>query len=114
MLPDLHSFFFFVATSPSVVPMEIIDSPSMIQSGGTLPNPFQDGNTDELEEGDKQLNTAEEDENNGQDFLLPDKVEHDFNFVGELNGLDLAPGFEPFFAKVKKNAMYIEDMDEVL
>ncbi|KAG0317595.1 hypothetical protein BG000_004510 [Podila horticola] len=86
----------------------------MIQSGGTLPNPFQDDSTDELDEGDEQLNTAEEDENNGQDFLLPDKVEHDFNFVGELDGLDLAPGFGPFFAEVKKNAVYIEDMDEVL
>ncbi|KAF9373499.1 hypothetical protein CPB97_000509 [Podila verticillata] len=100
--------------SPTVVPTENIDSPSMIQSGGTLPNPFQDDNTDELEEDDEQLDTAEEDESNGQDFLLPDKVEHDFNFVGELDGLDLAPGFEPFFAEVKKKAVYIEDMDEAL
>ncbi|KAG0010589.1 hypothetical protein BGZ81_002684 [Podila clonocystis] len=102
------------APSPTVVPTENIDSPSMIQSGGTLPNPFQDDNTDELEEGDEQLDTAEEDEANGQDFLLPDKVEHHFNFVGELDGLDLAPGFEPFFAEVKKKAVYIEDTDEAL
>ncbi|KAF9377840.1 hypothetical protein CPC16_011613 [Podila verticillata] len=102
------------APSPTVVPAENIDGLSIIQSGGTLPNPFQDDNTDELEEGDEQFDTAEEDESNGQDFLLPDKVEHDFYFVGELDGLDLAPGFEPFFAEVKKKAVYIEDMDEAL
>ncbi|KAF9307716.1 hypothetical protein BG003_000308 [Podila horticola] len=100
--------------SPTVVPTENIDSPSMIQSGGTIPNPFQEDNTDELEEDDEQLDAAEEDENNGQDFLLPDKVEQELNFVGELDGLELASGFEPFFVEVKKKAVYIEDTDEVL
>ncbi|KAF8949053.1 hypothetical protein BGZ46_005208, partial [Entomortierella lignicola] len=86
--------------SPTVVPTENIDSPHTIQSGNTF---FLDNNTDELD--DDQLDVAEEDESNGQDFLLPDKVEREFNFVGNLDGLDLATGFEPFFTEVKKKAV---------
>ncbi|KAK3844113.1 MAG: hypothetical protein J3R72DRAFT_505560 [Linnemannia gamsii] len=82
--------------TPMVVSTENIDRPSMIQSGGTLPNPFQDDNADDLEEDDEQLDAVEKDENNGHDLLLPDKVEQESNSVGELNGLDLAPGFESF------------------
>ncbi|KAG0375701.1 hypothetical protein BGX24_008759 [Mortierella sp. AD032] len=78
---------------------ENIDSASMIQSGGTLPNPFQDDNTDELEEDDEQLDAAEEDEDNWLDLHLPDKVEQESNSVGELNGLDLAPGFKSFLLR---------------
>ncbi|KAG0320828.1 hypothetical protein BG000_003445 [Podila horticola] len=91
------------APSPTIVSTENIDSPNMIQSGCTLPNPFLDDNTDEPDD-DEQLDAAEEDENNGQDFLLPDRVEREFNFVGELDGFDLSTGFKPFFADVKKKA----------
>ncbi|KAF9346411.1 hypothetical protein BGX26_002103 [Mortierella sp. AD094] len=62
--------------SPTIVRTENIDSPNMIQSGDTLPGD------------DEQSDPAEEDEINGQDFLLPDKV--------------------------KKKAVYIEDTDEAL
>lgn len=85
----------------------------MIQSGDILPNPFLDNSTYEPDD-DEQLDAAEEDENNGQDFLLPDKVEREFDFVGNLDELDLATGFKPFFAEVKKKAVYIEDTDEAL
>ncbi|KAK3836508.1 MAG: hypothetical protein JOS17DRAFT_772017 [Linnemannia elongata] len=97
----------------TIVPTENIDSPSMIQSGDILPNPFLDNSTYEPDD-DEQLDAAEEDENNGQDFLLPDKVEREFDFVGNLDELDLATGFKPFFAEVKKKAVYIEDTDEAL
>ncbi|KAG0185364.1 hypothetical protein DFQ28_009480 [Apophysomyces sp. BC1034] len=83
------------------------------ESGDTLPNPFLDNNTYESDD-DGQLGAAEEDENNGQDFLLPDKVEREFNFVGNLDGLELATGFKSFFAEVKKKTVYIEYMDEAL
>lgn len=83
------------------MPTENIDSPPMVQSGDTLSNPFLDDNTDEPDD-DDQLDTAGEDENNGQDFLLPDKVEREFNFVGDLDGLDLAIGFKPFLPRSKK------------
>ncbi|KAF9190294.1 hypothetical protein BGZ49_003717 [Haplosporangium sp. Z 27] len=83
--------------------------PHTIQSGNTF---FLDNNTDELD--DDQLDVTEEDKSNGQDFLLPDKVEREFNFVGNLDGLDLATGFESFFAEVKKKVVYIEDADEAL
>ncbi|KAF9313232.1 hypothetical protein BGZ91_006334 [Linnemannia elongata] len=99
--------------SPTIVSSENIDSPNMTQSGYTLPNPFLDNNTDEPDD-DEQLDAVEEDENNGQDFLLPDKVEREFDFIGNLDGLDLAIGFKPFFAAVKKKAVYIEDTDEAL
>ncbi|KAF9325122.1 hypothetical protein BG006_011377 [Podila minutissima] len=85
----------------------------MIQSHNTLPNPFLGNNANEPDD-DERLDVAEEDENNGQDFLLPDRVEQEFSFVGDLDGLDLATGFGPFFAKVKKKAVYIEDTDETL
>ncbi|KAF9973724.1 hypothetical protein BGZ65_009113, partial [Modicella reniformis] len=95
-----------------IVPTENIDNPPMIQSGGTLPNPFLDNNTDESD--DDELDAAEGDESNGQDFLLPDKVEQEFKFVGDLDGLDLSTGFEGYFAEVKKKVVYIEDTDEAL
>ncbi|KAF9342659.1 hypothetical protein BGX26_007080, partial [Mortierella sp. AD094] len=103
----------YKAPSPTAVPTENINSPSMIQSGGTLPNPFQDG-ADEQEEDGSQSDTTEDDENNSEDFLLPDKIDRRFNFVGDLDGLDLASEFEAFFGEAKKKAVYIEDTDEVL
>ncbi|KAF9958698.1 hypothetical protein BGZ65_001241 [Modicella reniformis] len=60
------------------------------------PNPFLDNNTDESDD-DEQLDAAEVDENNGEEFLFPDKVDREFNFA-LTDGLDLATGFEPFFA----------------
>ncbi|KAG0059740.1 hypothetical protein BGZ89_000157 [Linnemannia elongata] len=99
--------------STTIVPTENIDSPPMIQSGDTLPNPFLDNNADEPDD-DEQLDAAEEDEDDGQDFLLPDKIEREFDFVGNLDGWDLATGFKPFFAEVKKKAVYIEATDEAL
>ncbi|KAF9118177.1 hypothetical protein BGW39_001416 [Mortierella sp. 14UC] len=102
--------------SPTIVSTENIDSPNMTQSGYTLPNPFLDNNTDEPDD-DEQLDAVEEDENNGQDFLLPDKVEREFDFVGNLDGLDLAIGFKPFFAAVKKKALIADknyDRTEIL
>ncbi|KAF9416286.1 hypothetical protein BGZ94_010260 [Podila epigama] len=98
--------------SSTITPTENIDSPLMVQSR-SLPNPFQDNNAYEVDD-EELLDVAEEDENNGQDFLLPDKVEQEFHFVGDLDGLDLTIGFQPFFAEVKKKAVYIEDTDEVL
>ncbi|KAF9092104.1 hypothetical protein BGX27_001894 [Mortierella sp. AM989] len=99
--------------SPTIVSTENIDSPIMIQSGYILPNPFLDNNTDEPAD-DEQLDAVEEDENNGQDFLLPDNVEREFDFFGNLHGLDLAIGFKPFFAAVREKVVHIEDTDEAL
>ncbi|GJJ78315.1 hypothetical protein EMPS_10674 [Entomortierella parvispora] len=47
---------------------ENINSPSMVHSGHSLPDPFQDDNTDNADDAG-QLSVAEEDQNSGQDVL---------------------------------------------
>ncbi|KAF8958438.1 hypothetical protein BGZ46_001970 [Entomortierella lignicola] len=60
-----------------MAPTKNTDSPHTIQYGNTLSNPFLDSITDESDD-DVQLDAAEEDENNGQDIILPDNVEREF------------------------------------
>ncbi|KAF9345752.1 hypothetical protein BGX34_004509, partial [Mortierella sp. NVP85] len=85
---------------PTILPTENIDSPTMIQADH---NPLLG-----------YLSGSDDDESDGEDFLLPDKVEQEFNFAGDLDGLDLAAQFGQFFAEIKKKAVYIEDTDELI
>ncbi|KAF8953044.1 hypothetical protein BGZ46_003311 [Entomortierella lignicola] len=98
------------APSPTVVPTENIDSPLIIGSNCALPNLIQAYNADDMDDTDDD----DHDDHDQDIILIPDNTDLEFNFVGNLNGLDLAVGFKSYFAAVKKKTVYIEDTDEAL
>ncbi|KAK3806263.1 MAG: hypothetical protein J3Q66DRAFT_358708 [Benniella sp.] len=90
-----------------MVPTESIDSPTTIQADRNSRIPFFDSDDSDEE-------SSEGYDDNTDDFVLPDKVENEFNFVGDLDRFDVASRFESFFAEIKKKAVYIEDTEEAL
>ncbi|KAF9276116.1 hypothetical protein BGZ88_001931 [Linnemannia elongata] len=97
--------------SPTPIRTESVDSPVTISTVGKEKHPFQNNEDDDEEDEEE---TGDDEDAEEYNTLLPDKMELDYQFVGSLDGINIADGFENLFNVVKRKKVDIKDTDQAL
>lgn len=100
-----------LAPSPTPIRTESVDSPVTISTVGKEKDPFQNNEDDDEEDEEEAGDDEDAEEYN---TFLPDKTELDYQFVGSLDGINIADGFENLFNVVKRKKVDIKDTDQAL
>ncbi|KAF9578299.1 hypothetical protein BGW38_005980 [Lunasporangiospora selenospora] len=98
----------YKSPSPAPITTESLDSPPEVRTSGQQRDPFLIYEGDDEDDEDGTIACEE----NG--VLLPDKTDQVYRFSAMLDNINVVIGFQTLFAAVKKETVYIPDVNQAL